>query len=511
METSGRNHGRPTDGELDAGEGKRHKLTTDRLSELPDLALVHILSLLYTEEAAKASVLSKRFNSLCNSVDSLNLTDEFSGKKGEIFIKFVDDALGFCRRKFIHKFSLEFDYEYTYKKAVDRWLEFVAQKQVKSLKLDFNHKRRCQMHLNWIADTTYVLSNILHENVNLEELVTCSCDFPIQTDISCRRLRFLSISQSRLDAELFSRILGGCSVLETLELRHCTGFDKLKINSSSLRVLRIVGEQLTSFWPIIGENSVLELSGPYLVSLEVSGTLYKTKFRLTDVGSLVSAVMTFTIKPPLGSGSKALQVAEEEIAREVLESLRCVKQVTIGGSIIKGLSKHEDYNLSSPLSKLRSLTLCIPITEWSQLRIATLLNSSPYLESLVIELSYCAAMCVVEHAKVTDDKYYWKSWSTISRCPLLHLKTVKLVGFQVSCQSMKPIFEFLEFLLRNSKALEEIVIHASRYVTRAALDAAMKLLDIPTASPDVIVQFEPPHLWIDPLCMYKELAPWFFT
>ncbi|XP_074267618.1 uncharacterized protein LOC141591061 [Silene latifolia] len=208
--------------------------------------------------------------------------------------------------------------------------------------------------------------------------------------------------------------------------------------------------------------------------------------------------MTFTIMPQK-SDDTDLQLATRlnYVATEVLESLFRVKQLTVGGSIIKGLSS-ATYILSFRFSERRSLTLCIPVIEWSHRGIASLLNSSPKLESLVIKPSYCSDMWVVEHADVPPENY-WKSSRTISRCPLLHLKIVKVVGFQVSCQSMKPLFEFLEFLLTNSKALEKIVIHASRYVTRASVDDALKSLVILTPSRDAIVHFEPPHLWVDAL------------
>ncbi|XP_074269965.1 putative F-box protein At1g49610 isoform X2 [Silene latifolia] len=517
MEFAGVNLKRPITGESDGGNEthnkKHHTLTLSRLSELPDLPLVHILSHLYTEEAARTSVLSKRFNSLWNSVDSLTFSDKYSGRNGAVFVELVDAAIRLHDRKFIDKFSLEIDYNTLIKDSVDAWLNFAAQKQVKSVHLNFN-KKRPYRGLNGSA-FMYPLPESLYKNVNLVELVICCCDFKMRGKMNCSRLKLLSITQTRLNEVLISRILSGCSVLETLELRKCTGFDKLMINSGSLRVLRIVGEQHPNYVIEKGVDYVLEISGPNLVSLEVSGSLFRTKLRLMDLGSLVNAVMSFTIISKRSYESRSLWFAarDEEIAREVLESLCLVKVVTIGGIIIKALSMREAYNLSSPWSPRRCLTLCIPIVEWSHLGLASLLHSSPYLESLVIELSYCSDTCVLEHAKPpsADSKHYWKSWSTISKCRLLHLKTVKVVGFQVSCRSMEPLFHFLEFLLQNSVVLEEIIIHASRYVTRAALDEAMKLLSVPTASPDVVVQFEPPHLWVDPLCMYNEQAPLFLS
>lgn len=133
---------------------------------------------------------------------------------------------------------------------------------------------------------------------------------------------------------------------------------------------------------------------------------------------------------------------------------------------------------------------------------------SGLVKCLMLDM-WCWLQCALEHASRSKSEvdYYWNLWNTISKCPLLHLKAVKVVGFRESCRSMKPLFKFLEFLLRNSRVLEEIAIQTSRYVTRGTLDEALKLLAVPTASPDAVVLFEPPHLWVDPLCMYQNSDP----
>ncbi|KMT04481.1 hypothetical protein BVRB_8g181500 isoform A [Beta vulgaris subsp. vulgaris] len=95
-------------GDHELARGKRSKIAPDRLTELPDLALAHILSHLYVEEAAKTIVLSKRFNSVWNSVSTLNFSDENYRKYGNSFIKFVDSSLGFHNGKKIEKFSVKF-------------------------------------------------------------------------------------------------------------------------------------------------------------------------------------------------------------------------------------------------------------------------------------------------------------------------------------------------------------------------------------------------------------------
>uniref|UniRef100_A0A803LL75 F-box domain-containing protein n=1 Tax=Chenopodium quinoa TaxID=63459 RepID=A0A803LL75_CHEQI len=523
---------------------KRLKPTRDRLSDLPDLALTHILSHLYIEEAARTAILSKRFNSIWNSVPVLNFSDENAGKVGEFFISFVDIALKLHRRREIERFSVQFGYDFMFSSPVDDWIEFAVKKQVKFLYLDLIEK--CGKNRVRFPIIEYKLPEFLYNNQNLVELVTNACKFSTVWLINWSSLKLLSVTRTKVDEELISRVLSGCPVLETLELREWIGFDKLKIESGSLRVLKIVEEKQPSYFVHPEDNCFLEVSGPNLVSLEVSGSLYRTKLRLTDVGCLSNATMNFEIMPQNhGPKNSRYVVRDQDIIREVLGSLCFVKALTIGALrynetlsnvlFFQGymtlsplaVSTCEAYNLSFPWSERRSLTLCIPMLQWDHFGVASLLHSSPCLETLAIRLSYCSdtsaskillvyhetkcrtsVECALEHpfSNNCDEGYYWKSWSTISKCPLHHLKTVKVIGFLESCTSMKPLFQFLEFLLRNSSALLEIVIQASRYVTQGTIDEALKLLDVPTASPDVVVQYEPSHLWVDPFNVHQKSA-----
>lgn len=482
--------------------------TPDRLSELPDLAIVHILSYLYFDEAARTSLLSKRFNSLWNSVTALNFSDESSGKKDDRFVNFVDTALGFHHRAKIEKFSLKFRYNLIGGKAVDGWIKVAVKKQVKSLHLNlFQNGKNSPRY-------EHKLPKFLYGYRKLVELVTSCCKFAKNRRICWNSLKLLSITRTNLNEELISKILSGCPVLETLELKDWSGFDRVKIESASLRVLRIVGEQQPNYLIQPDDECLLEISGCNLMSLEVSGPLYRTKVRLLDLGSLISATMDFETKPQ-GIATKRYAARDQDIAREVLESLCLVNTLTVGGWFVGVLSAFEEYSLSPALSEWKNLALSIPVIKWNHLGIASILHSSPYLETLIIRIScysdvvgFCDLWPSSTSSNNQNEDYYWSSWATKSRCPLLYLRTIKVVNFHASCGATK-LFHFLQFLLRNSRVLEEIIIEASQFVTKEAFDEGMKLPSdsVPKASPDVVVQLEPAHFWVDPLCIYKNSAP----
>ncbi|KMT04482.1 hypothetical protein BVRB_8g181500 isoform B [Beta vulgaris subsp. vulgaris] len=184
-------------GDHELARGKRSKIAPDRLTELPDLALAHILSHLYVEEAAKTIVLSKRFNSVWNSVSTLNFSDENYRKYGNSFIKFVDSSLGFHNGKKIEKFSVKFRYDANYMNFVDEWIKFVVQKQVKSLCFDFTQKFSSNYHQ--IAGVEYNLPEFLYDDADLVELVTCLCRFSPEGLYNWNCLKLLSTTKIKLD------------------------------------------------------------------------------------------------------------------------------------------------------------------------------------------------------------------------------------------------------------------------------------------------------------------------
>ncbi|XP_061993485.1 F-box/FBD/LRR-repeat protein At2g26030-like [Rosa rugosa] len=79
-----------------------------RMSQLPDELICHILSFLPTVESVKTIVLSKRWNKLWNSVNTLDIDyiRDFGGTLYVDFVKFVDGALSVHDWSNIKKFRL---------------------------------------------------------------------------------------------------------------------------------------------------------------------------------------------------------------------------------------------------------------------------------------------------------------------------------------------------------------------------------------------------------------------
>ncbi|KAA8515351.1 hypothetical protein F0562_018419 [Nyssa sinensis] len=117
----------------------------------------------------------------------------------------------------------------------------------------------------------------------------------------------------------------GCPLLEVLELYNFMGFRRVDVTSPSLRTLK-----LKDFWYSCDDDdgALLEILAPNLRSLEISGYLYKMKCRLVNVSSLVDANLSFDLDTPADSSDDYEEC--RYIVLELLESLRHVKQLTIG-------------------------------------------------------------------------------------------------------------------------------------------------------------------------------------
>lgn len=150
--------------------------------------------------------------------------------------------------------------------------------------------------------------------------------------------------------------------------------------------------------------------------------------------------------------------------------------------------------LPSPISESRRcLILNTDISKRDFPGIASLLESSPDLEKLVINLT-CPndlASCFPEFDYVPfefDEKKYWTSQNKTFRCLLLHLKTIEIFGFS-RYGNVALLPSFVEFLLGNARVLERMVIYKERAkYSQQLLEVERKLLSFPVSSPIAVVR-----------------------
>ena len=124
----------------------------DRVSNLPDELLCHVLSFLPTKSAALTSVLSKRWFNLWKLVPNLDINDSLflhpqdgKGERQEIqrsFVDFVDRVLAMQGDSPINNFSLKCITGRVHPDIVNRWICNVLERGVSDLNLftDFSYE-----------------------------------------------------------------------------------------------------------------------------------------------------------------------------------------------------------------------------------------------------------------------------------------------------------------------------------------------------------------------------------
>ncbi|WMV20308.1 hypothetical protein MTR67_013693 [Solanum verrucosum] len=261
---------------MDSGENIEETTTAvDRISQLSDDLLLHILSLMPTEAALVTSALSKRWRYLWKSLDSFSFS---TFGNYEWYVSYVDYVLGHSVSPKIKKFQLDSNEPDAYKSDMDRWLSFAIEKKVENLKIQ-----------SVSEEEVYALPECLYTCSSLITLVVGFCSFDANVAVAWKSLKSIKLKWMVLSNDHIVNLLSGCPILETMELFRFKGFSRLEIRSSKLKRLNLIAYNDDEL------DHSLEIVAPYLQHLEICESLYGFKCRLVDVSSLVNAKLTFEI------------------------------------------------------------------------------------------------------------------------------------------------------------------------------------------------------------------------
>ncbi|XP_010094608.2 F-box/LRR-repeat protein At4g14103 [Morus notabilis] len=202
----------------------------DRISELPDPIIHQILSLVPTKEAARTSVLSKRWRYTWTSISTVKLFDFCFIR--ERFYESVDECMmSHERDASLNKFRLYTKYLYGKRPLMDNWMNIVAQKNVKELDLHLKpHFKKEFYPLPQALLRLRSLTVVKLENLSLENLPS----------VSLPSLKLLVLREiSKLDDKGLETLLLGCPHLEKLLLDGCDELSNPRVSSSTIKSLEI--------------------------------------------------------------------------------------------------------------------------------------------------------------------------------------------------------------------------------------------------------------------------------
>ncbi|GFP84215.1 putative F-box/LRR-repeat protein at3g18150 [Phtheirospermum japonicum] len=295
-------------------------MSIDRLSALPDGVLIHILSFLGVQKSAVTSALSKRWRFIWTELPILEFKN-YSRESEKIrkFVAKVNRTLLIRSRGIqLEKFSVCFRYNGSFASDVDSWIGFVLKNKVKEVGLS--------MHSTVTAvEELYGLPEMMYSNSSLTQFSVRGCLMDTLTTIEWQSLTCLYINNSELSQRVIESILSGCPVLHTLDLEECWGFNCLDVKSQNLYTLTVKYRE-------DGDNGpLLEISAPYVHTLDISFNPEERKLVLRNIKSLVSAEINFT-------DFWSSFVVEEVVistTKELFEIFKDVKELELGQDYFK--------------------------------------------------------------------------------------------------------------------------------------------------------------------------------
>ncbi|KEH25353.1 F-box/RNI/FBD-like domain protein [Medicago truncatula] len=223
--------------------------TIDRLSELPDCVLLHILSLLKTKHAVQTCILSTRWKNLWKRLSNL-IVSSSQFKNLKCFIKFVGQFLSLRDESTIlhdfkfqclsdwecgmHKKSQIRTFKYVVSHNIERIFEYVVSHNVKGLHIDI------QCDINYFPPSFFSCHTLTSLNLSFsdsqETLFPNSLNFPALTNLSLHYLAFRAGDDGRVKPfTLFNR-------LNSLTLRYCKVLGKQNICISSVTLANLIIE-----------------------------------------------------------------------------------------------------------------------------------------------------------------------------------------------------------------------------------------------------------------------------
>ncbi|XP_074302825.1 F-box/FBD/LRR-repeat protein At5g56420-like [Silene latifolia] len=215
---------------------QKRKCSSDKLSEMPDEVLVHILSCMPTFDAVR-TMLIRPFGNLWTLVPTLNFDiGGFLNKMGFVdkgfnvvrFNIFVRNVLMLHKRPSIDKFYLLFGeyYEDGREEAGDdirMWLTFAFDKQAKEIN---------------ISDVCFDFPNFTSQSLVTLELRYCQIF--LQFPVNLRSLKKLILFHTYMREEAFQQLICGCPSLQELHIEQLPTTNKLRFTAPNIHKLSLV-------------------------------------------------------------------------------------------------------------------------------------------------------------------------------------------------------------------------------------------------------------------------------
>ncbi|KAL8466528.1 hypothetical protein ACS0TY_035559 [Phlomoides rotata] len=418
----------------------------DRLSELPQSLIHHILSFLPMTDVVSTTILSKRWNNLWTTVPCLNFCYDLKNSKLDSVRNFVNRVLMFWRGTKILKFKLVMNYFFDLSLAgdFDLWVRFAVEYKVEDLSIDLKYNHNL---LDWedvsVIKGVYWAPQCLNSCSSIRKLTLRGCNLLIHGSPAWNQLKSLIFDGFGISGSLTNQILLGSPRLEVFELSFVETFEDLNIQSTSLKKLKIY-KDFNMRYSDDDSHGLLRICCPNVEILEISGLLYDKYFLTNVVSSLTDAILGFHTVPWYEIDSTSGTELIAKTLRQILPTIQHVENLALSLWGVEGLVASMKKCLLSPFPNVKFLKLEFYDIEPSDMM--NLLGVFPNLKMLVIENTGESPLFNVEKFLEIEINF--------SNPFLLPLKTVHIT----STLTKPSVFRVIELLLKHATMLEKLVI-----------------------------------------------------
>ncbi|KAH7859535.1 hypothetical protein Vadar_002292 [Vaccinium darrowii] len=481
---------------LSISQNKSHRSGgEDRISDLPDAILHHILFLLPIKSTAQTGVLSKRWRSIWTSLPDLDFTTitHFPNNnivttrkrvqsrltKGMESMEFINHVLS-RRGNHSDLRTLRFCAQFTFSR-LNSLIRCAVRHRVRELDIEvatndyFNFPRcivtcdslrvfklksrypgfrlppPCIMKKGFQSLHTLSLSLvILYDQSSLNDLFTES-SFPLLKKLNldaCFGLKHLKIC---------------CKGVEDLSVENCFQLNDLEVFCGKLERLRVA-----SCFDVHGSDSWVKIDAPRLRILVWEYNAITERCCLENLCSIDEASVGFFVLHEEITAAKLLSVAG------FLSGLCHAKSFTLESRCVEILSKNNHFTstiLLHPFNNLKTLELHTSLDKHNIPALACLFQSSPTLHTLIIK--------IINDYKIERRRWnrelwdlsssgedrYWESQMQALKSFLHHLKVVKIDGFS-ECEND---ISLAKFLLKHGKVLQELTLSSRHHNARDSI------------------------------------------
>ncbi|XP_004301359.1 PREDICTED: putative F-box/FBD/LRR-repeat protein At1g78760-like [Fragaria vesca subsp. vesca] len=420
-----------------ASNSKSQLRITDRISDLPDSLICHILSFLPTKNSVCTSILASRWKRVWASVTSLDF-HEIYFPDSESFVLFVSRVFYFRNSSEIQKFKPEC-YCVERFSHIDGWIRTAPMHNLAELDLCVEN------YGSFLEDENLKLPKSVFMCKTLVVLKLRSIiiiNTPTSWCLPC--LKVLLISVSFPGHDLMEKLLLGCPALEDLAISGTVGEGYLNFNVSALELKKLgISLDTENDDRCLADYNDLNVlvRAPKLEYFGLEQNVLSNCV-LKNLKSLVEATIDLTYHVPTEySGFVGRATA-------LLAQICHVKYLS--------LSAHGLDNCELPVfGNLKQLRLVLHrcCSWWAEF-----LMSSPILEFLVLEHD-CNCDGLGEYG-IKEKELLWHPPELVPNCLLSHVKTICINRFL----GKDDEFEVAKYLLKNGEVLNSMKICTGRNI-----------------------------------------------